>query len=568
MLSDFYDLIESRGSDISPWSLCRSGLVPESGYLHTLCDDAAPILLMQSGAAYSLVGAFILLGSFSFFAAIAGKSRERTIKIFSPLVSGTLIAVAVLVLLQGAVLTYTMYLAVNQIVEAALIVFVLTIGLPALGGGLSMIISALSIANIPPHSVIGKKLEPSKHPRLFALIDEVSRKLGSAKPDHVVVGLEPNFYVLSHAVQLIGAKSTLKGRTLFISLPLARILRFEEMQAIIGHELGHFRGKDTEYSLKFMPVYSQLSDAVDEITLEGNEDARTLGSLLVSLPALGVISYMLEVFHTNVSAIDRVRELEADKAASEVADPKFLASSLLKLGLYQGSWLELEERVMRRMSEKGKLARNLSLAFSSIVKYDVNEETVSELLDTIDQHTVAHPIDSHPPTSVRIEQMGLSVNGIEHEMLVIPEHTCMELFEHPTAIEEELTNLQQQHYMATGIELRETEKADMFATALTALGAYMVIADGKIEPEEIDRAELLGTRLVKDFDTIEFREFCLDPETLPKLNELLDASSGLLSQEKQTMYDYLKDIADSDGNISNKEQQLLKRVSEILGVSG
>ena len=127
------------------------------------------------------------------------------------------------------------------------------------------------IATKQTHSVLGKKLDLQNHPKIFTLIKEISETLGARNPEHVVVGLEPNFYVTSADVNVMGENSILKGETLYLSLPLARILTLEEIKAIIGHELGHFRGEDTYYSLKFSPIYSGLTHAVTAMNIDENE---------------------------------------------------------------------------------------------------------------------------------------------------------------------------------------------------------------------------------------------------------------------------------------------------------
>lgn len=565
VLSDINAEISKGGGEFTVRQMCTPEFLSVASDLKPLCDEIAPILWMQTGSLISGAVAVLMLLSFIVFAAFAGKSRTKIAKIFPSLVTFTLIILAALVIVQGAILTYGAYVAESYAIERVHFVLIGAIGLGALVGGFSLISSAFKLAKKQSHSVLGKKLDSNKHPKLFALISEISEKLGARNPEHVIVGLEPNFYVTSADVNLIGDNSTLKGETLYLSLPLARILRLEEIQGIIGHELGHFRGDDTFYSLKFAPVYSGLSHAVQAM---GSDETEGSAASIATLPAYAVLSYIIDVFHTNVSSINRDREFEADKAASEVADSKYLASSLLKIGLYAGAWNDLEGRVVERMRGQGKVARNLSQVFSSIVKYDVNEETIPEVIESIAEQTIAHPTDSHPPTANRIEKMGLNVKEIERDLLVMPKRTCMDLFEDPAKIEEELTTLQQQYYVALGVQLPEDENRDVSATILAAFGAHMVVADGKIEPEEIDQAEAIGLTLSTDFDSIEFREYCHYPDSIPKLEDLLNIFSEMSSEAKQLIHNYLKEIAGADSEVSEKEQELMDRVSEAFEVGG
>ena len=99
----------------------------------------------------------------------------------------------------------------------------------------------------------------------------------------MVVGLDPNFFVTEARVRCLNG--TLSGRTLYCSLPLARILSRAEFDAVIGHELGHFRGQDTQFSQRFYPIYRGTADSLRAL---GNIGVGGAG-LLPLLPAVGVM---------------------------------------------------------------------------------------------------------------------------------------------------------------------------------------------------------------------------------------------------------------------------------------
>ncbi|MEM7469252.1 MAG: M48 family metalloprotease [Pseudomonadota bacterium] len=563
ILSDLNKEIVKSGGDYTIQEACKPEVLAAAAELKPLCDQIAPIMWMQTASIISAVVAALLLASFVGFANMAGTDRAKIAKIFPSLVRFTLIVLAGLVIVQGAILTYGAYIAESYAFETVHFVIIGAIGLGALVGGCGLISSAFKLSKKQTHPVLGTKLEADKHPKLFSLIKDISQNLGARNPENVVLGLEPNFYVTSADVQLIGKEDTLEGETLYLSLPLSRILRLEEIKGIIGHELGHFRGEDTVYSLKFSPVYAGLSHAVSAMSSDDGDGA---AASVATIPALSVLSYIIDVFHTNVSSVSREREFEADKAASEVVDPKYLASSLLKIGLYAGAWNDLEHKVVDRMQGVGKIARNLSQVFSSIVKFDVNEETIPEVIDSIAEDTISHPTDSHPPTAVRIENLGLKVKEIERDLLIMPETSCLELFHNPVEIEEELTTLQQQYYVALGVKLPEEEDKGISATILAAFGAHMVVADGKIEPEEIDEAEAIGHSLSSEFDSIEFREYCHYPDSLPELVKLLEISSEMPAEGKKLVHDYLQKIASADSEVSVEEKEILDTVSEAFDI--
>ncbi|MFD2022059.1 M48 family metalloprotease [Pseudocitrobacter faecalis] len=45
----------------------------------------------------------------------------------------------------------------------------------------------------------------------------------------------------------------LTGNTLYLPLTYLSLLNEAEIAAVVGHELGHFTGEDTQYSLRFAP---------------------------------------------------------------------------------------------------------------------------------------------------------------------------------------------------------------------------------------------------------------------------------------------------------------------------
>lgn len=561
VLSDINSDIANQGAQQTVQEFCRPEILAQAPGLKPLCDEVAPIMWMQTGSVVSAVIAVTLLLSFIVFATLAGKNRTRVASIFPPLVFVSLLVLAVLVIIQGAILTYGAYVAESHAIQRVHLYLIGGIGFGALIGGFSLIKSSFRLAKKQASSVLGSKLEPSQHPRLFSLIKEIATKLGARNPDHVVVGLEPNFYVTSGDINIMGENKTLTGETLYLSLPLARILTLEELKVIIGHELGHFRGADTYYSLKFSPVYAGLTDA---LTSMAGEENRNGGSFLATLPAYVVLSYIIDVFHTNVSTISREREFEADKAACEVADPKALATSLLKIGLYIDAWSDLQNNIVKRM-QAGKIAQNMSQLFASIVQYDINKTTIPEVIDSIAQQTIAHPTDSHPPTVTRISELGIAISDIDYDSLLIPEQSSIDLFDQPLAIEEKLTTVQQQYYAALGVEVPERNQAAN-STLLAAYGARMVLADGKIEMDEIDKAETTGRALSTEFDSIEFREYCLYPDSIPPMEDLLNISADIPGEGKNLIYDFLRKIAGADGEVSREESRILDQVKTAFQI--
>ncbi len=337
---------------------------------------------------------------------------------------------------QGLILTYAAYLTEAYLVGRVHFVLIGAIGLGALMGAVKLISISASLGRKLTTYVFGKRLDPSATPRLYDFVRGLAKELGAKPPDHIVLGLDLNFFVTSADVGLVGPNETLNGETLFVSAPLARLLSHEEFTAVLGHELGHFRGGDTEYSLKFAPVYAGLSSAVGALASE--EGSGSAG--LAKIPAIAILSYMIEVFAINESAIGREREFVADQAGVEAASREAMASALVKVSLYSGLWAQVESSNIERL-KKGEFARNLSSIFQNAAKDDVDHESIDKIKTEILKKSIPHPTDTHPPTSDRLEALNLLPSEITKAMLLVPERPAIELLEDYTAIEEELTTV-------------------------------------------------------------------------------------------------------------------------------
>ena len=118
------------------------------------------------------------------------------------------------------------------------------------------------------------------------------------KPDAVVVGLTGGFFVSSGPKLLQPGEIPLTGRTLYVPLPYLPLLRADELAAIIGHELAHFSGSDTEYSLQFLPIYAGVERSLDAVIAAGTTSAGSLS--LLTRPSLRLGIFAMERFHRAV----------------------------------------------------------------------------------------------------------------------------------------------------------------------------------------------------------------------------------------------------------------------------
>ena len=102
-------------------------------------------------------------------------------------------------------------------------------------------------------------------PGLWRQVRELADKLGGLPPDHIVVSFALSFYVTSSPATMRPTETRLHGRILHVPLLYLGLLSRAEVDAAIGHELAHFVGEDTEYSLRFVPIYDGVSRSLETL---------------------------------------------------------------------------------------------------------------------------------------------------------------------------------------------------------------------------------------------------------------------------------------------------------------
>lgn len=204
--------------------------------LADFCETNDNLTLMRQAALGAGLVGVALLVLIQLAGTLARDSRALLASIFGPGLYLTILVLIGLVVVHAAVAIGAIYYGESALVNRIHVGIILAIGAGAALGVLAMIRSTFSIVRKAQTFVIGRSVTREEAPRLWAHIDATADRLGALKPQHVVVGLDPNFFVTEANVLCLTGKLT--GRTLYCSLPLCRILTKQEMTSIVGHELG------------------------------------------------------------------------------------------------------------------------------------------------------------------------------------------------------------------------------------------------------------------------------------------------------------------------------------------
>ena len=255
--------------------------------------------------------------------------------------------------------------------------------------------------------VDGKFLSAAQAPELWRFVTDTAAAVGTEPPEHIVAGTDATFFVTETLVRT--EEGDARGRTLYLSIPLCQLLTKPELRSVIGHEMAHFRGQDTEFSRKFYPIYRRSAGTLERVA----GAARSVGSgAYALLPAISLLSFYLESFSAAEAAISRERELAADAAGAGITSKRDLALALMKIiqndAVWQQAYTELTESSTADKEDlptPGELFRMLAAEHRQTADR-------AEQIQKLEGEQLAHPTDSHPPLRTRLEALGFTVAAL------------------------------------------------------------------------------------------------------------------------------------------------------------
>ncbi|MDT8757470.1 M48 family metalloprotease [Sphingomonas psychrotolerans] len=256
----------------------------------------------------------------------------------------------------------------------------------------------LALFEPDPLEIEGRSVSRAEAPGLWQWIDGIADRLGALRPDQIVVGLTRGFFVTSGPKLLLPGGERFEGRTLYLPLPYLPLLRQDEAEAIIGHELGHFTGGDTEYSLRFLPIYAGVNRSLAAMVLAGRGADGSDG--WITRPAIELGIFVMDRFDRAVMHWSRIREFAADEAGARITSPEAQARALLRT-----------DAVERRIAETlGAAFEHPENAPADLVAATVDwarEAGLDDPMETVEQQQ-PHPTDTHPPRHQRLAALGVT----------------------------------------------------------------------------------------------------------------------------------------------------------------
>src|SRR5262249_34527275 len=190
--------------------------------------------LLAAGFWCLLVGLSLIAGIY-LAARLVGANRALLVAVFSPGLRFILLILFGLIITQGAILVYGAYIGEAYAIQRVHCALIGGVGLGALFGALAMIKAGLSITRRARSMVIGRMVSEAEQPELWALVRKIAGDVQAVVPRNIALGIAPNFYVTSADVLVYPEGKTYSDETLYLSLPLLRLLTRQQLTSVIGH---------------------------------------------------------------------------------------------------------------------------------------------------------------------------------------------------------------------------------------------------------------------------------------------------------------------------------------------
>lgn len=376
-------------------------------------DEDQPIILARMALPYWTVGCGVLatlLGGVGMTMMMrAGRaarhSREQLLEVFSKGYQRLpWLMAAMTLLLAAATISASVYETLASIniaskmsdaeLKASITYAIISlVAIAAAAQALYMLYANRNGFKIQAMPLTGRSVSPTESPALWEWMRDIAQRLNALAPDHIVVGLCDGFFVTSSDIRLTPSDTLLRGRTLYLPLTYLAVLSRAETEVIIGHELAHFSGADTEFSTRFSPIFSGVHRNMEQLDDLRHRD---LISQIMLYPTFLLSEFFYEQFNHAVKHWSRQRELIADAVGSSLHSPLDAASALLRTRLFDAPIQEAVGRARLQATDQDDLVAELIQ-----IAQTRGLDNPQAHLD--DEWT--HPTDTHPTLRQRMDAL-------------------------------------------------------------------------------------------------------------------------------------------------------------------
>jgi len=257
-----------------------------------------------------------------------------------------------------------------------------------------------------------------RDPELQRIVDEVARRSGfNRSPKAVVVEGPPNAFAYGNF---------LTGRYVAVTTGMLQLVDREELEAVIGHELGHHKHRDMAVLL-FMGIIPSilyyLGLTMIRLGLLGSVSSsrERRGESSLIFVAIGIAAIIITVIlQILIFAFSRLREYYADAHGAKVAGVKNMQRSLAKLHIYYSSVDEHREFISNSKLKTLFIYALMEAVGNPYISYyrrpwriRGNIDHVIESLKKQKVNPITEILSTHPPIPKRLAFLDTIARGEE-----------------------------------------------------------------------------------------------------------------------------------------------------------
>lgn len=263
-------------------------------------------------------------------------------------------------------------------------------------------------------------LQRAEAPRLFAFLDDLSRRMQVPPPKTVLVEMNAGAWV-----RLRGVRRGANATTLGLGYDLIAGLTEREIEAVLAHEMAH--AKFVRRGLKYL-----LNGGVARATKLTSELAGLIGAYRTAKETfylgewlLGGTDRYMRLCVRLVAAYSRQDEFEADLGAAAICGSAPLRSALLKLEplVAKTSRIAWSERVIQLQRGNG---------FSAWLTEELNAPSIASPSDHAEEATDRY--STHPSLRDRLAALPLDTSA------AVPSQPAIQLLAEPDALARRLVD--------------------------------------------------------------------------------------------------------------------------------
>jgi len=172
----------------------------------------------------------------------------------------------------------------------------------------------------PGSAIAGELVSQANAPHLWQRIGEIAQRLKTRAPDHVIAGIDTDFFATEAPLLVDGGASgerIVQGRKLYVSIPLLRLLERQQADAVLVHELAFLSGVDARREAKWEQFARYMEHLHENVWL--------------FLPFFAL--YRM-IFESALAKDSRARAFRADRTAAKLVSPQAITHALIKIEAY------------------------------------------------------------------------------------------------------------------------------------------------------------------------------------------------------------------------------------------